>query len=364
MNGILVCEGKSPNKNIGDYIQSIAGAQFFDATDCYVEREQLNSFNPSNQINVIMNGWYMWAPENFPPVSDNLNPLLLSMHIWPKISERMLTPDAVEYLKKHEPIGARDMQTMRTLRSHGIDSYFSGCLTLTLGNTYKRSEVDDSIYIVDPYYELPKTGGLHNFYNLISGAVKIARYYHKIRRIANRYTDQTLVRESNGGGLKKWMRAAFFYHAYHKVFTDDILLNAKFISHDVKVKDYDTNVKMMDYADTLLRKYSKAKLVITSRIHCALPCLALETPVIFVDSKTLDSDSYRPSGRLEGLIELFRVLNFSNGKWTSNDDFLSGVIKRNKISSTIDLQNPSSYKAIRDNLNKTVRNWINKGYSI
>ncbi|WP_264821067.1 polysaccharide pyruvyl transferase family protein [Acinetobacter schindleri] len=33
----------------------------------------------------------------------------------------------------------------------------------------------------------------------------------------------------------------------------------------------------------MLEKYSTAKLVITSRIHCALPCLAMGTPVIYIN---------------------------------------------------------------------------------
>ena len=39
--------------------------------------------------------------------------------------------------------------------------------------------------------------------------------------------------------------------------------------------------KRFNIAKKLLDKYSKAKLVITSRLHGALPCLALNTPFIF-----------------------------------------------------------------------------------
>lgn len=38
----------------------------------------------------------------------------------------------------------------------------------------------------------------------------------------------------------------------------------------------------MERAEELIKRYSKARLVVTSRLHCALPCVALGTPVIFV----------------------------------------------------------------------------------
>jgi hypothetical protein len=53
-------------------------------------------------------------------------------------------------------------------------------------------------------------------------------------------------------------------------------------------------------ARELLRRYSAAKLVITSRLHCALPCLALGTPVVLL-RRGVESDP-----RFDGLRELVR----------------------------------------------------------
>ncbi len=52
-------------------------------------------------------------------------------------------------------------------------------------------------------------------------------------------------------------------------------------------------------ARRLLETYRSARLVITSRLHCALPCLAFGTPVLFVHPSPHDP-------RLGGLIELVR----------------------------------------------------------
>jgi hypothetical protein len=43
-------------------------------------------------------------------------------------------------------------------------------------------------------------------------------------------------------------------------------------------------LRVFERADTLLASYCRAKLVITTKIHCAIPCLAMGVPVILVHS--------------------------------------------------------------------------------
>lgn len=43
--------------------------------------------------------------------------------------------------------------------------------------------------------------------------------------------------------------------------------------------------KRFKMAKNLLDKYARAKLVISTRLHAALPCLALNTPIIFVNKR-------------------------------------------------------------------------------
>ena len=56
----------------------------------------------------------------------------------------------------------------------------------------------------------------------------------------------------------------------------------------------------MKLAQQVLNQYAKAKLVITSRLHCALPCLALGTPVVLL-KRNLEKIP-----RLAGLYNLVR----------------------------------------------------------
>lgn len=130
--------------NIGDYIQGLAPAQFFDNIDLYIERERLGAYN-GEECKVIMNGWYMHRPSYWPP-SPKIKPLFVAFHITTTVKDRILTDKGIEYLKKHQPIGCRDYFTRDLLLDKGIDAYFSGCMTLTLGEKYLNSENDGNIY--------------------------------------------------------------------------------------------------------------------------------------------------------------------------------------------------------------------------
>ena len=57
----------------------------------------------------------------------------------------------------------------------------------------------------------------------------------------------------------------------------------------------------------MLEKYSKAKLVITTRIHGALPCLAFHTPVILINQIY---DYYR----FPGIYELLNTIGINYNK--------------------------------------------------
>ena len=86
-------------------------------------------------------------------------------------------------------------------------------------------------------------------------------------------------------------------------------------------------------ANDLLNKYRNAKLVITSRLHCALPCRAFNTDVIFIH-KNLNTD-HRFSGLLEILNGNIDKIDYNTKKINRNiiNKFKSNIIKifKNKI---------------------------------
>ena len=65
----------------------------------------------------------------------------------------------------------------------------------------------------------------------------------------------------------------------------------------ITLQHCDLNIKKQEdrfhVAEVLLGVYSKAHCVITSRLHCALPSLAMRTPVLLLD---FAQDQYRFDG--------------------------------------------------------------------
>lgn len=297
--GLLTYDENKKFFNVGDNIQSLAAKQFLPKVDALLNREKLADYQ-GDQIQLIMNGWFTHNIHNWVP-SEHIDPLFVSFHINNTAAPYMLSEKGIAYLKKHEPIGCRDQFSADTLKAKGIDAYFTGCLTLTL-DSYKvdDSERGEDIYIVDPLYSYPTW--------------EKVTYHSKrfLRSIQNGKVFQL-------GKLKKHLG---------NFISDDLLQSATFINQEPPAGKY-TDAQKFEMAEDLLRKYAKAKLVITSRIHCALPCLALGTPVIFVNG----FDSFVDSCRFDGILELFNRIDIDSktGKWTSNFGLEGKVNKDTKV---------------------------------
>ena len=284
--GLLTYDENKRFFNVGDNIQSLAAKQFLPKVDSLLNREKLADYE-DEQTKLIMNGWFTHNTTNWVP-SDKIDPLFVSFHLNNTAAPAMLNDKGVAYLKKHAPIGCRDKFSVKTLKSKGIDAFFSGCLTLTL-DSYKvnDSERDNNIYIVDPLYNYPRNEKV--FYN----------FKAFIRSILNGKLFQL--------GKKK---------KHIKNFIDKDLINsATHINQEPPSNKY-TDEEKFEMAEDLLNKYARAKLVITSRIHCALPCLAMGTPVIFITG----FDSFVDSCRFDGIIELFNRIdvNPKTGEYKAN----------------------------------------------
>ena len=194
--------------NIGDYIQALAAAQFLPAKDGFIQREKLKDYDGA-RCRMIMNGWYMHHPEQWPP-SEKIDPLFVAFHINVSAKDAMLSEESISYLKKHEPIGCRDFYTRDMLREKGVDAYFSACLTLTLGMTYKAEEREDKCYFVDPF--IPKKKKVYDeIYNTL-WMLSHRSSWNTIGRIAEKMPSKK--------GFKKRIHACRFYRAYIKLFTE------------------------------------------------------------------------------------------------------------------------------------------------
>lgn len=226
--------------NLGDEIQSIAAQQFLPHTDLIVDRDQwtVHPAGASGDCKIILNGWFTHDPSTWPPPAF-LTPCLVSLHITRERygsdamvapSEALMQGDSLEYFKRHQPVGARDLWTADLLRRHGVDSYFSGCLTLTLEAASPAGR-EDYICAVD----LPEA-----LYQAL-----LARVRGPVLRISHR--------DASGGTFEE----------------------------------------RCTRASKLLALYARAKSVVTTRLHCALPCIGFGTPVLLINAAP---DEYRFSG--------------------------------------------------------------------
>ena len=136
-----------------------------------------------------------------------------------------------------------------------------------------------------------------------------------------------------------------------KFISPDLLEKAEYINQEPPANTY-TEIQKFEMAEAILHKYARAKLVITSRIHCALPCLALGTPVIFVNG----FDSFVDSCRFDGIIELFNRIdvNAKDGSWEANFP-LSG-----KIDERVSIKNKELHHDMANHLKETCNAYIAK----
>lgn len=361
--GILVCSPSSLSKNIGDYTQSVAQLSYLPRVDNYVEREHLNEYQSEEKTKVIMNGWFMFHPEKFPP-SDDIDPLFVSLHLVPKIESAFFTPETIHYLKKYEPIGARDLNTERMLKKHGIQSYFSGCLTLTLGDRYKCNGNRENVIFVDPYYPIAGTKiSLYNPFGYIKSFYFAFKYLEKAKKIKDFVVERKTIFRKISSSFEKIYSAANFYAYYSKSFSDEILFNAKYITHNIKVNPNQEkdrlNDEMIGLADALMQKYAKAQLVVTSRIHCGLPCLGVETPCIFITADILKTNSLRGSGRLDGLIELFNIAKLTPKGVVGVSPEMVEIFSRGKLSNPQVVPVRKEYLPLKEKLVERIKGFLN-----
>ena len=278
-------QGNDVGVNIGDYVQALASSQFYPSIDGFLDRdEDLKSYD-GEDCKIIMNGWYMHNPANWPP-SDKIYPLFVAVHVNSLAKDALMIPESIEYFKKHEPIGCRDYYTEDLLRENGVDAYFSGCVTLTLGKNYHTEETEDRTYIVDPIYN-----GEMGFKNVMNAMGEFIIHPIDITRLLCR---KHFTAHAGNNIFYKLLKTALYYKEYTRVFGRDIVMNSTYVCQENKyyAREFKTEEDRLKEAERLIRLYSKAKLVITTRIHCALPCLGMGTPVIYLDKVQIQAPIY------------------------------------------------------------------------
>lgn len=218
--------------NVGDDIQSLAARRFLPRVDYMINRDFMNDFtaDTTEEIKLIMNGWYSHQPNNFPLRNTQITPLLTSIYIDDSVKEQFSSPENKAFFETYGPVGARSVDTQQYFEKQGIKSYLSGCLTLTL-------KADPSI-----------TKG--NFILALD--------------LPNEVFDK-VARESK---LPVIRMSADVIHGY--------------MSPESRLRA----------AEYYLYLYQAAQFVITTRLHATLPSLALGTPVLNLEIEGFESGRF------------------------------------------------------------------------
>lgn len=275
--------------NIGDDIQSYAQSQFLPHIDYVIDREQIDSFVPDNNeiVNCIMNAWWLNKRTNWPP-SPYINPLPVSMHMrnTEEDSPTYLDGMGMQWFKKYEPIGLRDDLVKKYLDEAGVKNYQSGCMTLTIKKNPKLK--------TKPY-------------------------------ICVNDIDEEL--------LKKL-----------KEFTN---IEIKIMKHDINPQETAklTWEERKKRVQKLLDTYQQAICVITSRLHCTLPCLALEVPVLLI----YNDENQDVINRMHLFLECCN--HISKKESIENFDKIKEYIEKPP-------QNPEKYKEFRKSLTDKCQDFV------
>lgn len=298
--------GKDKGFNIGDDIQVIAAERFYENYE-YINKSELAKYKGETSA-ILMNGWFCHADMVWPPSVD-LKPKYISFHINLAAEKRMLDEKGVSHLKAYEPIGCRDITTLAMLKKHNVEAYYSACITLTL----QRSRFTQN---------LKRKGVIIN-----DISYKQTRYLNKniIKFILNGEFKNLKKNQTNNKLIKNFVLKSFDKK------------NISYTKHSLHLGS-DNREFRYKTGEKLLAKYAEAELVITSRIHCALPCLALGTPVIFIDD-SLNHSSER--SRLDGLIDFFHIIRIENDNLIVPEEI-------SQLVSLSSLKNKETYKEYRD----------------
>ncbi len=168
---------------------------------------------------------------------------------------------------------------MEILKEHGIKTYFSGCLTLLYKKSYlfKNSPPEASgVLVTDPFDRLkPSVVFSYNpvvlLRQILKYPIKLLFYKLAMKRLSNALSKSILPIQ------------------YISQIIDNQTLN-----------NYDSKKLAEDY----VRKIASAKVVITSRIHTALPATAMRFPVIFLNGGL---NHINHKSRLSGLLNYFEI---------------------------------------------------------
>ncbi|MBQ8201538.1 MAG: polysaccharide pyruvyl transferase family protein [Clostridia bacterium] len=277
--------------NLGSDLLALAAMRLLPQVDHLLDADALDAPIPGLQdddrIVTLIPGPMLASSAHWPP-EKHVAPVCVGVHISSEdawgLSLATLDGAGLASLRACAPIGCRDQRTAARLERLGIPHILTACLTLTLDAPHVHTR--SGIVCCD----VPEA------------AISVLREYRR---------DVTVV------------------------------------THHLEAPSPDFSLRMAA-AQAMLDRYAGAEMVFTRRLHCAMACLAVGTPVLL-----LYNDQYEDVSRFAPMNSMFRSQPL--------DEFVQQVSRRGLPSLW---RNPSGMTAVRKNLLAAVAAGIQRALSM
>ena len=259
--GVIVVTPVSSNEdrnfiNMGDMIQAEAIIYIYEKMGIKrsdivaIELKDINHYNGEYLILPInINLSFNWIIDIF-PLPPHIIPVFFGLSYF---SADRFSQELIDYFRLYAPIGCRDEFTLNIMRKHAIPAYLYGCVTAVLPACNKIKQ-GDKIFFVD-----------------------VPESFEKFSREKCGELSGEIIRTSH-------IRS----------------------EADVLDKNYIEKITR----ELLNRYQNEAKLVVTSRLHCMAPCMAMGIPVVPV------TDNISPRmGWIDRYLKIYTPETYSLISW-------------------------------------------------
>lgn len=282
--------------NIGDYIQSLAAEQHFPKVVQRFNRDNLANISSKERYIMVMNGWFTHSPVSCFPPSPAIIPIYWGMHI------------------------TNWNKTWQHLKNEQCIEHFNANAPIGCRDSFTTQEL--------------KQLGIDTFYS------KCLTLTFPKRK----------SKPTNG--------KAIIVDAEHIPMPDKIKKHAICIRHNVphhltENEKYNLAIELLDFYK------QKASIVYTTRLHCALPCLAMGIPVVFFGN----SSDYRISLLPDIGLNINDIKGLGLNNYANKLEGIDNVEMKNLISNTEWSPAPLDLEEIKENLLSKFKNKFNNTIS-
>lgn len=259
-----LCDHASTSINIGDYLQFTMIDRLYEKMginkdDVYrISGKELRNYRGEKLLLPLNFIATIFMSENKLSISEDIIPVFVALSLSNMkekldLNEIFSNQDNREFFLKHSPIGCRDEYTYRIFCEQKIPAYLNGCMTATLPKR-ECNETQKKVFFAD-------------------APERLMPYIPK-----------------------------------------ELFQNCEFVSQQAQFSENQLSdyKKIFDFINNRYEKYKKeARLVVTSRLHVAVPCTAMGIPVVFAKDYIDTRFSW-----LEKLIPLYDIERYKEIDWT------------------------------------------------